>query len=44
MGEENIKESKSCFPEIDHFWKKLILQTVYGFYQNKFGPMRYAFK
>ena len=37
MGEGNIKERKSCFPEIDHFWKKLILQTVYGFYQNKFG-------
>ena len=44
MGEGDIKESKSCFPKIDHFWKNLILQTIYGFYQNNFGPIRYAFK
>ena len=42
MGEGDIEESKSCFPKIDHFWKNLILQTVYGFYHSKFGPMTYA--
>ena len=44
MGEGNIKESNSSFPKIDLFSKNLILQTIHGFYQNKFGPMRYAFR
>ena len=44
MGEGKFKESKSCFSKIYHFWKNLILQTIYSFYQNKFGLMRYAFK
>ena len=26
----------------DVFWKNLVRQTIYGFYQNKIVPTRYA--
>ena len=29
--------------KVDDFWKNLIRQTIYGFYQNKIVPTRYAF-
>ena len=30
------------FFKVDDFWKNLIRQTIYGFYQNKIVPTRHA--
>ena len=33
-----ISKKANRFPKIDDFWKSLIRQTIYGFYQNKIVP------
>ena len=42
-GRGQYQRKQNIFSKIDDFWKNLIWHTIYGFYQHKTAPAKYAF-